>query len=195
MHRFHRGGFELTAWIRILYGSTAWKAHTALVDAINAVKRTYSDKSQNGGKFRVNEFGQVIVPTEAGGIDSAWCVGQVTGWFDFKDPETEQLFDLRATGYQPGRKWDKPLVGLRYTVRADGSITFESHFEPDSRERVFLRTPSPTLLAAGRRVRTGGYRLIVNDQRVALAMDESAGSAHFIGLIDDSSWFSKEPCP
>ena len=191
--RFYRGGSELTAWIGLV-GSGDWKAHTRLVDMINVVKQRHSSRHQKGGKFRVNEFGQVIVPTEAGGIDSAWCVGEVTGWFDFKDPETNKLFDLRPGRYQPGQHWDNPLVGLRYTVRADGTITFESHFEADSRERLILRTPSASLLAAGRQIRTGGYRLVVNDQRVAVVMSEGGDSANFIGVVNDSSWFKKEPC-
>lgn len=192
--RFHRGGSELTAWIGLV-GSGDWKAHTNLVDMINIVKQKHSTRSQRGGKFRVNEFGQVIVPTEAGGIDSAWCVGQVKGWFDFKDPETNRLFDLRPGSLRPGDAWQKPLIGLRYTVRADGTVTFESQFEPDSRERLILRTPSPTLIAAGRRHRAGGYRLVVNDQRAALAMNESGDAARFIGTVNDAYWFNEEPCP
>lgn len=161
---------------------------------INAVKIAHSKTGQRGGKFRVNEFGQVIVPTEAGGIDSAWCVGTVTGWFDFKDPVTGRLFDLRGATLKPGDEWARPLVGLRYTVRGDGTITFESHFAPDSRERLILRNPSSQLLAAGRRHRGGGYQLVVNDQRVAVAMNEAGDGAHFIGHVDYSTWFSKEPC-
>ena len=192
--RFYRDSNELTAWIGLV-GTGDWKAHTALVDMVNIVKQKHSSRHQTGGKFRVNEFGQVIVPTEAGGIDSAWCIGEVKGWFDFKDPETGHLFDLLPGGYRPGQHWDKPLIGLRYTVRADGTITFDSQFETDSRERLFLQSPSTSLLAAGRQVRTGGYRLVVNDQRAALAMSEGGDSATFIGIVTDSTWFSKEPCP
>jgi hypothetical protein len=192
--RFYRNGSELTAWIGLV-GASDWRSHTRLVEAINAVKQAHSARHQRGGKFRVNEYGQVIVPTEAGGIDSAWCVGAVSGWFDFKDPLTNRLFDLRPGRLAPGDLWDKPLVGLRYTARADGTITFESHFEPDSRERLILRSPSRGLIEAGRRVRAGGYRVVVNDQRVALAMDESGARAHFLGTVDYSSWFEKEPCP
>lgn len=191
--RFYRGGSELTAWIGLV-GSGDWKAHTRLVDLINVVKQKHSKRHQRGGKFRVNEFGQVIVPTEAGGIDSAWCVGQITGWFDFKDPETNRLFDLRPGAHRPGDPWQRPLVGLRYTVRVDGTITFESHFEPDSRERLILRTASARLLTAGRRHRAGGYRLVVNDQRVALAMSEAGDGATYLGVVEDDTWFKKEPC-
>lgn len=191
--RFPRGSYELTAWIGLV-GATDWKAHTTLVKAVNEVKRKHSAGARPGGKFRVNEFGQVIVPTEAGGINSAWCVGQVTGWFDFKDPESGRLFDLRGGGYRPADPWEKPLIGLRYTMRSDGTITFESHFEPDSRERLVLRTPSPTLMAVGRRLRSGGYRMVVNDQRVALAMDETGVRANFIGVVNDANWFQKESC-
>lgn len=192
--RFQRRGNDLTAWIGLV-GASDLLAHGRLVAAINAVKRLHSRRHVPGGKFRVNEFGQVIVPTEAGGIDSAWCVGELEGWFHFKDPETGHLFDMRGTGLRPGARWAKPLIGLRYTVRADRTITFESHFETDSRERLILKHPSSSLMAEGQALRAGGYRMVVNDQRVALAMSADGEAAHFMGSIDTSSWFTREPCP
>ena len=54
--------------------------------------------------------------------------------------------------------------GLRLQVKNVEPFprAFESHFEPDSLERLILRSPSPSLIAAGRRLRAGGYRLVVN---------------------------------
>lgn len=193
--RYRQQDEEKVAWVQTVDG-TSTIAHLDMVRQINWVKRTHSSGRRDGGRFRINEFGQVIVPTEEGGLSSAYCVGRFDGFMSFRDPDRPALFNLRAGGAEPGSTWTKPRVGIRYTMRLSGHVSFESQPDRDTRETHQLPFVLDHLVAVGRQVRgTTGFVMIVNDQRVALAADPDAGPAHLLGEISLNQWFAEEPCP
>ena len=190
--RWWDGDEQFTAWPR-LATSYEREEHRSLVEAVNSLKVQHS--GQGGGAFRINEYGQVIVPTGMGGAGSAFCPGRVNGAITFEHPDG-YIFDLCGRNAAIGDVWDKPVVAFRYIVRNDDTISFESHPDSLTREWHRLPSPQPSFASAARSVRgQQGFALFVNDQGAAVVKCAPNWTARYVGEIDLGDWFDEECCP
>lgn len=168
-------------------------AHGLLVEAVNQAKVVGS--GQRGGGFRINEFGQVVVPTGLGGASSARCVGQCLGSMTFEDPDGER-FDLSDGGMEVGDVWTKPVVAFRYVVHDNNTISFEHHPDSTTSERIRLPGPRPEIANVARAIRhESGFAVFVNDRGVVLVKCPPDWEARYVGTVDLDTWFDEEVCP
>lgn len=167
------------------------EATRGLVTSVNQLKRTHS--GQEGGGFRINEFGQAIVPTGAGGAASAFCAGVATGALRFKHPDGG-TFDLTSDGASPGDDWTRPVVALRYTIHQNDTPSFEHSPDSHTRERIRLQSPQ-AIGPVARSVRGQDvFALLVNDQGEAVVKCPPDWQARYVGRIDLANWFEEETC-
>ena len=167
------------------------QASSHLVQSINQLKIVYSGRA--GGAFRINEFGQVIVPTGVGGAASAYCAGVATGTLTFEYPDGG-TFELTGNGLSPGDNWTRPVVALRYTIHADDTLSFEHSPDTNTRERLRLGTKQ-SLASTARLVRGQTvFALLVNDQRAALVKCPPEWQAKYCCCISLDAWFQEEVC-
>lgn len=88
--------------------------HPTLVDMVNAVKLEINRTP--GGVFYINEFGDVLVPDNAGG--SVWA-----GYYDRTlkfDFDGSVISPKAPPDLNPGDRWPGPHPGVRYVLRAGG---------------------------------------------------------------------------
>ena len=113
----HSGGRQVVqAYIQTSEGKTICEALQSqavekMIATINMVKRHHN--CQPGGSFLLNEYGQVLVPTQTG---QRFCVGQTTGIMLMRNLDTQEIVDLSddtgLTTVTPGRchMWEPFII-------------------------------------------------------------------------------------
>ncbi len=160
--------------------------------SINKVKNGNAGRA--GGSFHINEFGQVIVPVY-GSYKRFW-VGNVSGVPLFDDPRTSGAeFSLFPPEDTPsGFSWDLPYVGMKFNLDGRQSIYFQTENE-DVKSKIRLAKPPKTLIKRIASIRGEGtpVRFIVNLHGAVITKKEPDWEPVFVGFIDRSNWFPKEP--
>lgn len=166
-----------------------------LTEAIVRVKERLT--GHGGGGFRINEFGQVIVPIA--NSSNRYLVGEVEGRMTLENPlgmpPSLNLWDDR--GLTPGSAWVGPYIGIEYHLSRWDELYFwrvgstsEAKEVPPKQDRDLIR-----------RIRTvrpwGGVKIRVNEYGIVLtkAPPKNAGEAWqpvYIGRITPGKWFPKE---
>lgn len=166
------------------------EGHPRLVAMVNEVKEEQNDRP--GGTFYINEFSQVLVPTQNGYF--------VAGLYDeFLEFSFEGiLIGPRApAGLEPGQEWRGPHVGIPYVLTADGrDVRYEREVRPQVIRRERLRDvigagPASQLAQRLARHKAGGGRVYINEAREFFAPIEQSGTWKYIylGNLRDDSWF------
>lgn len=173
------------------------KAHPALADMVNDVKRTHG--SGPNGPFYINEYKHVIVPV--GDAAQYYFAGiydpPLHFEFDGKTISGEPL-DLDGKSVRPGDTWAGPHAGIPYVLTASGNDVYYRAFpRPDVEKRVRLSAHRgrsaaeqiARLLSAFKG--TGGGRFYVNEFcSVFSRINGTDGWQYiYIGQIDLNAWF------
>lgn len=176
------------------------KAHitiTSMGRRINAAKQAATGGA--GGKFLINEFGDVIVPTAKRPHFPRFRVGRFNGVLEFQDPDEEdRFFSLEAEdGLEPGDAWNKPYVGSAFHLRTDGRI-YRLRREDDWQTREVCPRQDRNLIRSLRKIRPeNGCRFIVNHYGVVLTKVHKGGRKWqpvFVGRINAAHWFENGGC-
>jgi hypothetical protein len=173
--------------------AVACEAIEPLVKAVVAAKRL---SGGSAGSFIINEFGQVIVPSD----DTRYLVGCLKKLPLFENPFLpEEPVDLVDTSYlQSGDPWKLPYVGVPYNLHRSSKIYFYQ-IDGDGGRSIDAPKQDVGLIKAIRAIRPNGpVRFIVNPAGLVLTkQDNGLGSEEswqpvFVGSIAPSLWFEQE---
>jgi hypothetical protein len=173
------------------------KAHPALADMVNDVKRTHG--SGPNGPFYINEYKQVIVPV--GDLAQYYFAGKYDEplKFEFEGKTISgEPFGLDGKPLRPGDTWIGPHAGIPYVLTASGNDVYYRTFpRPQVEVRVNLSAKRgrsaaeqiARLLSAFKG--TGGGRFYVNEFcSVFSPVNGTDGWEYiYIGQIDLNAWF------
>ncbi len=196
------GGME----VRLVYRVTARERellttdrHDALVAMVNQVKVEETD--QLGGAFYINEYFDVLVPTQAGGCFYAGTYEKLLE-FDF---EGGIISPRPPTGLQPGEPWPGPHVGICYKLAAGGNdIKYERLVRPGRIQEYRLSDYVDQRAAAqlANRLRqikgSQGGRVYINEVGEFFApMNDGDGDVSYVylGPLEDDPWFPVPDVP
>lgn len=153
-----------------------------------------------GGSFQINEFGQVIVPSNGRGFDKAY-IGHVRGPMMFVDPLAETRFVYGPqSSLACGSPWRLPYIGIPFHLSARNRIYFW-HEDADGGSKREPRHQDQELIRKLRSVRrSGAVRFIVTTYGDVVTKTPPPGAwsqeekwdAVYVGRIDQSRWFDKE---
>jgi hypothetical protein len=163
-----------------------------MVKAVNRAKELHA--GQAGGSFQINEFGQVICPIVSS--SARYWVGTVAGVPTFHDPRDHSgNFELYLPpSTRPGTSWGRPYIGMKFNLDHNGSIYFQEE-DGDTKRKIRLNRADPELVRRLQQVRGSGQtiRFIVNLHGVVVTKREPDWEPLFVGHIDLSRWFPKQP--
>jgi hypothetical protein len=196
------GGME----VRLVYRVTARERellttdrHDALVAMVNQVKVEETD--QLGGAFYINEYFDVLVPTQAGGCFYAGTYEKLLE-FDF---EGGIISPRPPAGLQPGEPWPGPHVGICYRLTAGGNdIKYERLVRPRRIQEYRLSDLVSQRAAAqlANRLRqikgSQGGRVYINEVGEFFApMNDGDGGVSYVylGPLEDDPWFPAPDVP
>ena len=175
---------------------TAVNGAADLADAVNAGKRLL--RSSAGGAFLVNEYGQVLVPSQSGD-GSVVIVGECAGSMTFRDSlRGSGLFDLTDDrGLVSGARWKLPYVGTVHHLSQRNEIYFWHQGHAGS-WKVTPRAQDQALINSLRAIRPhGAVRFIATVGGLILTKVPIGGwksprwEPRFVGRIDYNKWFPK----
>lgn len=161
-----------------------------LVDSVNKAKRFLGGNP--GGSFMIDEYGEVIVPSNAGGDICRALVGYIdlTKPFCFQDPFDNNVFDLSVSRMGNGNMLDIPYVGMRFKLNAAMQICQE-YQTPLGTLDIFPRVQDQGLIAQLNNLGGGGCRFVVNPYGI-VARKILCGNAWipvYVGRINRDLWF------
>lgn len=167
------------------------KEVTLLVDAVNNAKSLLGGRS--GGKFMIDEYGEVLVPSNTPGDTRKMWVGSIdlSKPFSFENPFDDSDFDLSEDFWMtPGDEFELPYVGMKFTLNAGLQIC-QQHQTPLGTLNVFPRVQDQNLIAELDSLGGGGCSFIVNPFGIVARKILLGGSwtPVYVGRIDLSSWF------
>lgn len=147
------------------------------------------------GAFMINEFGQVIVPA-SDGLKRCKLVGVIGGKILFQNPETKEAIDISSsTGLGCGDLWEKPYIGIPFTLSHNGMIYFKKT-DSSGEECLYPSHQDSELITKLHRAKGNhsGGRFIVNPYGLVLTKKETNGDwlPVFVGHIRHEYWFPKE---
>jgi hypothetical protein len=192
--------------VRLVYRVTARERellttdrHDALVAMVNQVKVEETD--QLGGAFYINEYFDVLVPTQAGGCFYAGTYEKLLE-FDFEGG----IISPRPTaGLQPGEPWPGPHVGICYRLTAGGNdIKYERSVRlrriQEYRLSDLIGQRAAAQLANRLRQIKGsqGGRVYINEVGEFFApMNDGDGGISYVylGPLEDDPWFPAPDVP
>lgn len=160
-----------------------------LIATINIVKRRYN--RQPGGSFLLNEYGQVLVPTQTG---QRFFVGQTAGIMLLRNIDNQGIVDLSDdAGLKTGDPWEMPYVGTIYHL---SQRSYLYYWDRTTQRSIWPRLQDEDLIHKIRSVRrSGSVRLVVNPYEFANAFAPIEGHYGleyvFLKRIDLASWFPK----
>lgn len=173
----------------------AHDGHPELVDMVNRVKADAN--GAEGGAFYINEFCDVIVPTQRG----VYFAGMYDDLLEF-DMEGSVVSPEPPASLRPGDPWPGPHVGVRYVLKAGGSDI--KYVLTSGRRSVEHRLSDVAGPAAARALierlvsvkGSSGGRIYINErcQFFGPAGDGSSGFV-YLGALDDDPWFSPPDVP
>lgn len=158
-----------------------------LADAVSEAKRKM--EGSDGGSFQVNEFGQVLVPSNKDGDRRRKLAGEISGGIEFRDLEDDgDSFVLPGSArYETMGLWDLPYIGMPFILNADGRICYEDDEGerqfPDSQDNMLIKKLQETM---GKNC----GRFIVNPWGEVLTKPKE--EPLYVGKIDRDYWFNKE---
>jgi hypothetical protein len=173
------------------------KAHPALAEMVNEVKRTYG--AGPNGPFYINEYKQVIVPV--GDVAQYYLAGTYDSplQFEFEGKTISgEPLDLDGNPLRPGDTWTGPHAGIPYVLSASGDDVYYRTFpRPNVEKRVKLSAEKDRRSAEqiARQLSafkgSGGGRFYVNEfSSVFSPVNGTDGLQYiYIGQIDLDSWF------
>lgn len=171
------------------------KAVTEMIATINDVKRRYA--GHPGGSFLINEYGQVLVPTNRG---PRLLIGETSGIMLLRNLETEQILNLADDSHlETGDPWNLPYVGMVYNLSQRNRLYCKSQEkgtieDPPFRDRELINKIRNTR-------RSGPIKFLVNPYGLILTKipigsfdvdDEDTWAPIYIGRINYRKWFEKE---
>ena len=168
-----------------------------LANAVNAGKRFLSGSP--GGAFLVNEYGQVLVPSQSGNGNVA-IVGECAGSMAFRDLLTGNgRFDLTEDhGLTPSVKWELPYVGIVHHLSQRNEIYFWHQGRAGS-WKVTPPVQDGALIDSLRDIRPhGAVRFIATCGGLILtkvpigSWRSQRWEPRFVDRIDYKKWFQKE---
>lgn len=167
--------------------------HQELVDMVDKVKIEHSGTP--GGAFYINEFFDVVVPTQGGTAYFAGCYERLLE-FDFDG----MIVSPRAPiGLSPGDVWPGPHVGAPYTLAGDGyDIRYELRVSPSRTQRARLtdyhnKASVSRLTERLVKVKKKGGRIYINEAGEFFA---PVGGEHlYLGPLEDDVWFPAPDVP
>ena len=168
-----------------------------LADAVNRGKRFL--RGSAGGTFLVNEYGQVLVPSQSGDGNVA-MVGECAGSMTFQDLLMGRgLCDLTDDqGLMSGAKWELPYIGIVHQLSQRNEIYFWHQGRAGS-WKVTPRAQDGALVNALRGIRPhGAVRFIATFGGLILTKVPIGGwksprwEPRFVGRVDYKRWFPKE---
>lgn len=171
-----------------------WAARS-LASAVNSAKTFVGGAA--GGAFLVNEWGQVLVPSNNGSRKIA-LAGVLEGQLEFENPfDSKTPVALAAVdGLRPGDAWKWPYVGCRYNLSKRHEIYCQKR---EGNGVEFVPRRDDRLVDALRSVRPhGAVRFLVNPAGVVLtkrpagSWDEETWAPVYVGQIRPDLWFAKE---
>ena len=182
---------------RLLCSAIDCDAARELVDIVNKAKKQLS-RSEGGGSFVINEFGQIIVPSSKGDGKRLY-VGDLIGILKFENPETEEIFDFGDDGLSVGDRWNRPYLGMKFKLAAYNhgryhAISAYKDTDENEQEEIFPKEQDEELIKNLIKVRKNrkGCRFIVNHQGVVLTKTEFDWKSVYVGRINYNKWFERE---
>jgi hypothetical protein len=165
-----------------------------LISAINGVK--WRNNHQPGGSFLLNEYGQVLVPTQGG---KRFCVGKTTGVMLLRNLDTQEIVDLsNDTGLKTGDPWELPYVGTAYYLSRRSQVYY---WDKTSNSSIRPRFQDWELIHKIRSVRrSGAVKLLINPYGLVLTKTpkgvfnpvQDQWEPVYVGRIDYYKWFTEE---
>jgi len=174
----------------------ATDAHDELVDMVNQVK--VAKKGLPGGAFYINEFNQVLVPTDT--KKPYYLAGEYTESLEFEF-EGQSLSgdakDLNGNHLSPGDEWVGPHPGIPYRLAAGATdIYYIVKPRPNVKQKVMLSEyqDGSTLRKMCQMIApykgSRGGRFYINEFRQIFSPIE--GGYIYIGKLEDlEDWFPK----
>ena len=166
--------------------------HPELVALVNEAKRR-GGSSQGGGRFLINEYRLVLVPTQSGEVLYA---GVYTRDLEFMFEKT-LISPVAPPSIRPGSVWPGPHVGIRYTLTAGAvDVRYEEVTARGTMRRVCLSEFHSSgdlvdLFSMFRAVKPNGGAVYVNEARELFApVDDGQGyKRRYIGHLGGRPWF------
>jgi len=169
----------------------------ALARAVNAGKRLLD--GQPGGAFLINEYGQILVPSQWGERHVAIvgeCEAPLEFWDQFDPGITFDLTDDRDL--EPGGAWKLPYVGVPHNLSAASEIYFWSE-DGLGGEKLLPPIQDNLLIEALRRLRPyGAVRFVVMCDGLVLTKvpvghwSTARWEPRYAGRLNFGHWYAKE---
>jgi hypothetical protein len=167
-------------------------AHPKLVERVNDVKTAM--RSQPGGQFYINEYGDLLVPDGTGG--NCYYAGHYEQTLEF-EYDGVIISPQAPAGLKPGEEWKGPHAGISYVLAAGGQDV--KYTAKDGRRRTEHRLSDalgmPAARATAARITaikgSSGGRFYINERCELFAPVAQNDYEHFvyIGHLEDSPWF------
>ena len=166
-----------------------------LTEAITRVKERQTGHA--GGGFRINEFGQVIVPVA--NASERYLVGEMQGRLVLENPfGTSPFLNLwDDRGLVTGSPWLRPYIGIEYHLSRWGEMYFWRRGATSESKELPLRQDKD-LVQKIRAIRPWGpVKIRVNEYGIILTKappedSEDPWRPVYVGRISPEQWFSKE---
>ena len=170
-----------------------------LVKWINKAKALMTPGS-SGGSFLINEFGQVLVPSNDGD-GRVMFIGDIDihdSLMLFFNPLSGAIIDLSYDLDLEFREyWDRPCVGMVYNLSQKNRLYYYSTYYLGSKYEE-VPCQDENLIALIREIRPGGaVTFIVNPYGIVLTkkLGDPINRHTYIGRINYDLWFDKELTP
>lgn len=170
-----------------------------LVKSINDAKDSMVSGSL-GGAFLINEYGQVLVPSNDGD-GRIMFVGEIDvndSLMLFFNPLSGEIMDLSYDiDLRPGEYWNKPCIGMVYNLSQKDRIYYYNTYYLGSR---YEEAPNQdqNLITSIRKIRPhGAVSFIVNPYGIVLIkkIGDQWNMYTYVGRINFAAWFEKELTP
>lgn len=169
--------------------------HDDLVEMVNAVKQ--ADGSAPGGAFYINEFFDVLVPTQSG----CYFAGSYERVLEF-DLDGLIVSPNRAPGVEPGDPWPGPHVGIGYVLAAGGSDIYykAKNGKIERREDLSEHVSEAAAARLANRLAavkgTQGGRIYINECGEFFSPPSGSSDQHtYLGALDEDAWFPAPDVP
>lgn len=173
-------------------------AHPELVRMVNEAKRS-GGNAQGGGRFAINEFRHVLVPSSA--TSEVLYAGDYTRDLEFRLDQNTLITPVAPSNIHPGDMWPGPHAGIRYKLTA-GAMDIRYDIITKSGQSQHKITKRLTafhaeealagLLQMCRAVKPHGGAIYINEARELFApVDEGGGDyqRRYIGHLGKHPWF------
>ena len=168
----------------------------ALDKAVDDAKRAMTGIS--GGSFQINEFGQVIVPSNGENDRRRMLVGEISGKMTFDHPtDRDRMLDLSDDdGLHCGDTWNRPYVGMQFNLKRYDDVIYLWQEGVDGGEARLPIRQDQELIHKLREIRGDGesVRFIVNPWGIVITKVKQNDNWKpvYVGRINLDNWFPRE---